>query len=60
MAEKTNTSQVNLRYGFTLSVPVDAISKEEAIRKAREQCEGSGSLLEGIADDDINFIDAEI
>ena len=58
--KKTNTYQVNLRYGFTLCVPVDAASREEAIRIAREQCEGSGSLLEGITDDDIGFVDAKI
>lgn len=55
---KTTTYQVNLRYGFTLCVPVDAASREEAIRIAREQCEGS-SPLDGITDDDIEFIDAE-
>lgn len=61
MAKKnTNTYQVNLRYGFTLCVPVDAANQEEAIRIAREQCEGACSLLENITDDDIEFIDAKI
>lgn len=59
MATKNTTAyHVNLRYGFTLCVPVDAESREEAIRMAREQCEGA-SPLEGITDDDIEFIGAE-
>lgn len=55
---KTTTYHVNLRYGFTLCVPVDAASRAEAIRMAREQCEGA-SPLDVVTDDDIEFIGAE-
>lgn len=58
--KKNNTYWVNVRYGFTVCVPVDAKSEEEAIRLAKEQCDKDNCLSGGITDHELEFIDAKV
>ena len=57
--KKNKTYWVDVRYGFTVCVPVEAGSEKEAIRLAKEQCDKDKHLLDGLTDDDLEFIDAK-
>lgn len=58
--KKTKTYFVDVRYGFTVCIPVGAGSEEEAIRLAKERCDKDKHLVDGITDYELEFIDAKV
>jgi hypothetical protein len=58
--KKTKTYFVDVRYGFTVCIPVEAGSEKDAISLAKEQCDKDKHLLDGITDDELEFIDAKV